>query len=153
MGTGTSSLTDLHKWLLETSQAIRERRFSGVDWERVAEELHSLGISEKAQLESRLTQLVYHLLKCEFQPERQSRSWELSVNAQRNRIYRLLRNQPSLKPYLADRDFLEDIYEAALAESARENLPDSVVTRFPSTNPYSVDMLLPDLRAKDYGSV
>ena len=138
--------TDIHQWLLETSAAIREQRFSGIDWERVAEELHSLGISEESQLESRLAQLIYHLLKCEFQPERRSRSWDLSIRAQRNSIYRLLRKQPSLKSSLAIEEFLESAYEEAVAESAKENLPDSVVVRFPETCPYTVAMLLPDLR-------
>ncbi|MDQ2711044.1 MAG: hypothetical protein M3Y24_02220 [Acidobacteriota bacterium] len=54
-----------------------------------------------------------------------------------------------MKSYLIDRDFLEDVYEGAIAESARVNLPDSVVMRFPAANPYTVEMLLPDFRATD----
>jgi hypothetical protein len=137
--------TDYHQWALDTAEAIRKRDFAAIDWEKVAEEIESLAGSEERALESHLAQLIYHLLKTEFQPERHGRSWDLSVAAHRGELYRLLRKQPSLKRYLRDPEVLSGAYTIALGESGRENLPEDVVVRFPETCPYSIESLLPEL--------
>ncbi|MBV8820128.1 MAG: DUF29 domain-containing protein [Acidobacteriaceae bacterium] len=139
--------TDHHQWAMDTADAISRRRLDQIDWERVAEEIYELGISQEHALQSHLAQLMYHLLKMEHQPERHGRSWEITVRAQRNIIYSLLKKQPSLKALLRDDAFMNAAYDAALAESGRDNLPDSVVMHFPEACPYKVDMLLPDLGA------
>ena len=41
---------DFYTWALETARAIRERRFAGIDWEAVAEELEDMGRSEASWL-------------------------------------------------------------------------------------------------------
>jgi hypothetical protein len=134
--------TDLHQWAIDTAEAIRKREFSHIDWERVAEEIEALAGSEERALESHLMQLIYHLLKIQYQPERRGRSWDLSVKAHRSEIRRLLKKQPSLKRYLQEPGTLAGAYVAALGESGRENLPDEVVTRFPETCPYTLTDLL-----------
>jgi hypothetical protein len=144
METAVSVETDHHRWALETARSIRERRFDDINWDRVAEELQDLGLSQEHKLESHLAQLIYHLLKIEFQPDRHGRSWDLTVRAQRNSIRRLLEKQPSLKPLLLDQQFLAGAYDNALALSGPENLPDAVVAQFPEQCPYTVDTLLPE---------
>ena len=137
--------TDYHQWALDTAEAIRKRDFAAIDWEKVAEEIESLAGSEERALESHLAQLIYHLLKIEFQPERHGRSWDLSVKSQRMEISSLLRKQPSLKRYIQDPEVLGRAYTNALGEFGRENLPDEVVVRFPETCPYNIESLLPEL--------
>ena len=146
METTVSVATDHHRWALDTAQAIRERRFDAVDWERVAEELHSLGRAEENQLESRLTRLMYYLLKMEHQPERRTRSWERSIREQRRRLMMLLRKEPSLKQLLCDGETLGAAYGDVFAEATRENLPDQVIDLFPETCPFTPEQLLPELR-------
>jgi hypothetical protein len=145
METTVSVSTDDHQWALETAVAIRERRFDAIDWDRVAEELHSLGISEESQLESRLAQLMYHLLKWDHQPERRTRSWERSIKDQRSRIMLLLKRQPSLKAYLRDTDALTSAYSDVLPLAVGEKLPDDVIDQFPDSCPYTLEQLLPEL--------
>ena len=145
METTVSVGTDHHQWALDTALAIRERRFDGIDWERVAEELHSLGISEESQLESRLTQLIYHLLKWDHQPQRRSRSWDRSIKDQRSRILRLLKKEPSLKAYLRDTDAVENAYKDVLPLAIAEKLPDEIIDQFPDSCPYTLQQLLPEL--------
>jgi hypothetical protein len=134
--------SDLHQWALDTARAVRERRFEEIDCTRLAEELDDLASSEERALESHLAQLLYHLLKIEFQPERHGRSWDLTVREQRNSIRRLLEKQPSLKALLLDGQFLAGAYDNALALSGPENLPDAVVAQFPEQCPYKPEMLL-----------
>jgi hypothetical protein len=145
METTVSVETDHHEWALHTAQAIRERRFDGIDWDRVAEELHDLGLSQEHKLESQFAQLIYHLLKIEFQPERHGASWDRTVREQRKQVYALLRRQPSLKTCLSDPEFMEIAYSRAVAKAGPENLPDSIVTRFPEHSPFTVQQLLPEL--------
>lgn len=133
--------TDFHQWALDTAEAIRKHRFEDVDWDRVAEEIHSLGKSEERELESRLAQLMYHLLKKQYQPERNCASWERTIRDQRKSIAAVLKEQPSLKPKLADSDFWSAAYRDATALSGPENLPDHVVVQFPETCPFTVDIL------------
>ena len=71
--------TDFHQWAETTAEAIRDKRFGDVDWEQVAEEIDSLGKSEVSELSSRLAQLMYHLLKAQYQPERHSKRWERTI--------------------------------------------------------------------------
>jgi hypothetical protein len=85
---------------LDKAKLLRQGRFTEIDVEHIAEELEDMGKSERQSLENRLIILVAHLLKWEHLPDHRSGSWEGSINEQRLRINRLLRNNPSLKPYL-----------------------------------------------------
>jgi hypothetical protein len=60
---------DFYTWAMETARAIRERRFEGIEWDAMAEELEDMGKSEKRMLESQLERLHAHLLKWRLQSE------------------------------------------------------------------------------------
>ena len=84
---GASSLygRDYYTWAMETARAIRERRFEGIEWEAMAEELEDMGKSEKRALESQLERVHAHLLKWHLQPEKRrqdvarERSWRATI--------------------------------------------------------------------------
>ena len=94
--------TDLHAWATGNAALIRAGRLAEVDFEHVAEELESMGASERNALNSRMTELLLHLLKWRFQSERRGASWEVSIIKQRNAIADLLDASPSLRPRLPD---------------------------------------------------
>ncbi len=102
---------DYHRWTKDQASALREQRLAEIDWENVAEEIESLGRSDRREIESRLAVILEHLLKWQFQPERRSASWQASLFEQRNRIHRLLLESPSLKGYPAT--VLDDEYRLA----------------------------------------
>lgn len=133
--------TDFHQWALDTAEALRKRNFTGLDWEKIAEEIESLGISQETQLASRCSQLMYHLLKVQHQPERHSRSWDRSIRDQRSRIKSLLRHQPSLKAVLADPAFWTDAYKDVVTLGIKDNVPDDVLNRFPQDCPFDHSVL------------
>jgi hypothetical protein len=116
-------------------------RSSDIDWENVAEEIESLGRSDKHQIDKRLARILEHLLKWEFQPEQRSASWEATLREQRIRLNRLLQDSPSLGTYPATA--LGGEYEIALLRAAAATgLPKN---RFPAENPYRIaDVLDPD---------
>ena len=94
---------DFYTWTRETARAIREGSFDVVDWESVAEELEDMGRSEQRELESRLGVLLAHLLKWRHRPESAAnKSWALTIEEQRRRTRRLLKQSPGLKRMLEE---------------------------------------------------
>jgi hypothetical protein len=110
--------TDFYGWTREQAQALRARQGEALDWSNLAEEIESMGRSDADALASQLTRLLLHLLKWRYQPNRRSRSWELSMQEARLQISRRLRKSPSLKAKLGE--LLQESYEDARLRSARQ---------------------------------
>ena len=91
---------DTYAWSIEQAALLRAGRLSEADIENIAEEIESVGKSEKRELESRLRVLLMHLLKWQFQPERRGGSWRTTIDAQRVGIADHLEDNPSLKSQL-----------------------------------------------------
>lgn len=90
-------------WSKEQAAAIRARDWAAVDWDHVAEEIESLGISERNELENRITTIIEHLLKLEYGQNREpEKGWRQTILTQQSRIERLLRKVPSLVPTVSD---------------------------------------------------
>jgi hypothetical protein len=115
---------DFFAWCQSTAAAIRAGTWDAIDPEALAEEVESLGKSEKRELESRLEVLVMHLLKWEYQPERrrEGHSWFDTIVEQRSALARLLRDNPSLRPQLPT--VLTDIYPTARRRAIGEMAPE-----------------------------
>ena len=58
---------DFHRWSQEQGRALRAKRVSEVDWDNLAEEIETLGRSERGEIANRLSVLLIHLLKWQFQ--------------------------------------------------------------------------------------
>jgi len=114
--------SDFYRWALEQAAVIRNRRCElealGIDWMNVAEELDTLGRSEKRELHSRLEVLLLHLLKWLHQPMHQGASWKLTIEGQRDAIAEVLAENPSLTPTLDQS--LKDVYRRACRRAAIE---------------------------------
>lgn len=127
--------TDFHAWAQEQAEFIRAGKFHQLDLENLAEEIESLGKQERRELRSRLEVLIGHLLKWQFQPTGQGASWQATIKAQRRAIQRLIKENPSLKPYLSEA--VVDSYDDALALAIRE----TGLEQFPDDCPYSVEQI------------
>ncbi len=121
--------TDFALWAQEQAAALREGRFADVDIENVSEEIESLARRDRSELRSRLTKLMLHLLKFEYQPGKTSRSWRVTIVHQAIKIEQLLMESPSLKSCYAD--VATTAYRHARREAATETgLP---IATFPET--------------------
>lgn len=130
--------TDFYGWANEQAALLRAGRLSSADIENIAEEIESMGRTEKRELVSRLTVLLTHLLKWKFQPNGRCSSWRTSIKVQRNRIVDHLRDNPSLRPQLPDA--MEKAHRDAILEAAEETkLGESV---FPVHCPWSFDEVI-----------
>jgi Domain of unknown function DUF29 len=94
--------TDFYAWANQQAALLRAGRLSEADVENIAEEIESMGRSEKRELISRLTVLLVHLLKWRYQPALQGHSWRLTIEGQRLDLENHLTDNPSLKAQLDD---------------------------------------------------
>jgi hypothetical protein len=131
--------TDFHAWAVRNARLLRDGKLSQLDVEHIAEELESMGASERRELLSRLQVLILHLLKYRYQPERRGKSWLLTVNHQRTAIERLLEQSPSLRSLL-DSDTLTKVYAKAMRDAAIETDLDRHI--FPVDCPYLLEQIL-----------
>jgi hypothetical protein len=109
---------DFYAWATHNAKLLREGKLSEIDVEHIAEEIEAMGKSEKRELISRLAVLLAHLLKWQYQPERQSNSWKYTIEEQRDEVLELFEESPSLKHEIEDK--LERAYRKAILWAATE---------------------------------
>ncbi|MBW4545005.1 MAG: DUF29 domain-containing protein [Symplocastrum torsivum CPER-KK1] len=132
--------TDFYAWIQEQAKLLRHQQWSKLDLPNLIEEIESLGKQQRAELRNRLKVLIGHLLKWEYQPERRSRSWLMTIRVQRRDTQELLEENPSLKPYLEEA--LQKIYESGRDLAVGEtNLP---LKSFPENCSYTLTEIFRD---------
>jgi ribosome maturation factor RimP len=93
---------DVYLWSREQSAALRKAADAGsnlpIDWENVAEEIESVGNSERLTLSSHIARIVEHLMKLDASPAHDPRRGWIStiIDAQRE-IEDVLESSPSLR--------------------------------------------------------
>ena len=124
---------DFFAWSNQQAALLRAGKLSQADIENIAGEIESMGKSEKRELLSRLTVLMMHLLKWQFQKAKRTTSWELTIDEQRIQLALHLADNPSLKSELPQT--VHDAYRLAILGARRQTrLPASA---FPAICPYS----------------
>ena len=125
--------TDFVQWSAEQSALLREGRLAELDRENVAEEIESLGRSDRREIRSRMEVLITHLLKWEFQPGHRCHSWQASISEQRVWIGNIIKDSPSLRRYPAQ--IFDEAYKDALPVAVRET--GLRKSHFPSEPPFT----------------
>lgn len=93
---------DFVRWTEQQSSALREAAGVGanlpLDWENLAEEIESLGRSQRSELRSRLAVILEHLIKLEHSPAIDPRAgWMETISRERLNVEHLLEDSPSLR--------------------------------------------------------
>jgi len=128
---------DLYAWSQEQARLLRAGRFSELDAENIAEEISDVGTTEYRVLESALRVLLAHMLKWDHQPERRTRSWQMTIAEQRVQIEQQLTDNPSLKSR-RDEAVVQAYRRARLIASGETDLD---LGRFPESCPYDWDAI------------
>lgn len=131
--------SDFYGWTELQSNVLANRQVEALDWQNLREEVISLGKQEYRELVSRLTVLVGHLLKWEYQPDKRSRSWFLTIREQRRAIRRHLQGNPSLSRIPTA---LSDAFEAGVDLALRET--DLPIRTFPSHCSFTFEDIMAD---------
>ena len=97
---------DLVLWSEEQGRALRAAAGAGwnapIDWENVAEEIESLGKSERRALASHVAVVIEHLLKLQASPAGEpARGWRDTIRRTRQKIEEVLEESPSLRHEVA----------------------------------------------------
>jgi hypothetical protein len=133
-----SYAADFFAWTQDQGRRLRDLRPNSIDWENVAEEIESLGKSQRSEIRSRLIVALTHLLKWAYQPENRSNSCRASVTGARNEILDELSESPSLRRYPGE--VLGRQYPVArLGASGETGLP---LETFPAECPYTIEQVL-----------
>jgi Domain of unknown function DUF29 len=114
---------DFVAWTEQQAEALRSAARGStnqpLDWENLAEEIESLGISQRHELRSQIQRIIRHLLKLEHSPAVDPRrGWVETINDARTEIELLIEDSPSLKNELGR------LTEAELARGSRVAIRD-----------------------------
>ena len=129
---------DFYAWANEQAALLRAGKLASADIENIAEEIESMGRSEKRELVSRLNILLLHLLKWQFQPDSRAKSWRFSIEEQRDKIADHLLDNPSLKYSL------DDIIGTAYRDARRDAEKETGLERktFPATCAFTFEQMM-----------
>jgi uncharacterized protein DUF29 len=96
--------TDVYAWsqrqgaLLRRLAAGERVNDADLDWPNIAEEIETVGRSERAAVASHVANIIEHLIKLQVSPATEPRAgWRESVGRARGEIERLLEDSPSLR--------------------------------------------------------
>ncbi|MEF2553639.1 DUF29 domain-containing protein [Aurantimonas sp. A2-1-M11] len=128
---------DVYGWALEQARLLRMGRFGELDLPNLADEIESLGSEQLHALESSYRVLIVHLLKWQYQPERRSRSWDLTIVRERHHVERREARNRAL--HASAGSIIADIYPQAVREAAKETGLSRAV--FPETCPWTAAQL------------
>ena len=99
---------DFVRWTEEQAAALRQAKSQSLagtggtnpplDWENLAEEIESLGKSDRRELRWQITRILRHLLKLEASPAAEPRTgWRATIDEARTEVEGLLEDSPSLR--------------------------------------------------------
>ena len=91
---------DFYLWTQEQAAALRHAKTSNLplDWENLAEEIESLGKSQRAELSSQIRRILRHLFKLEASPAADPRAgWRSTIRDARVELEELFEISPSLR--------------------------------------------------------
>lgn len=130
--------TDHAAWLERQTTLLKGGHLAELDIEHLAEELEWAMGNERREIYKRLRILMVHLLKWQHQPAQRSASWAGTIRVQRKDLGKLLKDNPSLRRYLAT-EALDAYADAVELASFETGIPEA---DFPAENPYGLDALL-----------
>jgi len=131
---------DVYGWAVHTAQLLKDKKMSEVDFDGIIEEIEALGRSEKHELISRLSLVMAHLLKWQFQPNMRSHGWKYTLEEQREQARFCLEDNPSFKDKLDE--FLKRAYKLSLTRAAKDTAFDKKT--FPAECPYTFEQIMDD---------
>lgn len=126
---------DFYSWALHNANLVRHGKFSEIDIEHVAEELESMGKSDRRELVNRLALLIAHFLKWQYQLARQSKSWRLTIKEQRIKVAQLLEESPSLNKLRLNSAYEQAVLLAEIETGLNEDV-------FAPNCPFSLEQCL-----------
>jgi hypothetical protein len=126
-------------WLDHMAELVRAGRLAELDCANLGEFLADMARRDRREVVNRLSVLLAHRLKWDFQAEKRSPSWRATVETQRQQLGELLESA-TLRAHAAD------VLAKAYANGVRQAEADTGLpaATFPADCPYPLDGLLAD---------
>lgn len=129
---------DFYAWAMEQAALLRAGNLTAADIGHIAGEIESMGKTEKREMVSRLTVLLLHLLKWQYQPNLRGSKWQTTIIVQRLQLTDHLEDNPSLRA--RSEETIPRAWRLALAEAVAETgLP---LRTFPTVCPWSFEQIM-----------
>ena len=142
---------DFVAWTEQQAEALRAAAHGGtnqpLDWENLAEEIESLGKSDRREQRSQIYRVIRHLAKLQFSQATDPRGgWRDLVRDGRKRADLVLADSPSLKPQLDQFVFEETpgAINRTVADLGEFGEVDAATQRTLRHTRYTVDQILGD---------
>jgi hypothetical protein len=129
---------DFYAWTQQQAQVLRERRWADLDLENLADEVASVGGTEKREIRNRMIVLLCHLLKWKYQPGHRGPSWRRTIREQRRQLADIVETSPSLAEYVKQQVLQR--YSAATVDAADET--GIAIGLFPEESPFTAGEVL-----------
>lgn len=135
---------DLHLWLQEQADLLRQRQLQELDLEHLVEEIEDSAGSLRSSVRSRAITVMVHLLKLQHSPATNPRvGWRETIRTQRTRLLQDL--TPSLRRHLQEN--LPELYARARHDadgSLRDHDQHAAADALPPACPYGLDQVTGD---------
>jgi uncharacterized membrane protein len=140
---------DFVLWTEEQAAALRRAKNVNLalDWENLAEEIESLGKSQRTELKSQTRRILRHLFKLDASPAREPRGgWRSTIRDARTEIEDVLEDSPSLRREVPDIVAKQSATAAKLAAAdlARYGEPATGVNTRLEQGGFTADQVLGD---------
>ena len=132
--------TDFYLWTQQQTALLRQGQFSALDTVQLMEEIEAMGGSERHALASYLKNILLHLLKWKYQPERRGASWRVSIINGRDGVERALEYSPSLARHLPAM-VVAEYQRARKVATIETGFP---LATFPETCPFTLEQITGD---------
>lgn len=136
---------DFYAWTQQQAAALRAEAASGsnapIDWENVAEEIESMGRSQKNEISSRLRRISEHLLKWLYCPELRENcedDWRTTIRTQRYDLADELEDSKCLRVFAAEK-FLKAYERGRELAASGACVP---LKTFPAEPPFTLEQAL-----------
>ena len=125
-------------WLEQTARLVAEGRFDEIDPLQLSEYLADMSRRDKREVLSRLTVLLAHLLKWDYQISQRNNSWQATIVIQRQELRDLLESGTLLN---YAREVRDKAYERAVKQAASSGAEEAI---FPVACPWSLEEIVPE---------
>ena len=86
---------DYSQWAETMADLLSSGNFTELDIENLVEEVRDLSKRERDRLLSSVRLILHHLLKWDYQPQKRSRSWQITIESERENLALYLEDSPS----------------------------------------------------------
>jgi len=130
--------SDQDEWRIRLISLINEGRISEIDFINLKVFLIEMGSSDYAEIESRMSLLMMHLLKAIYQPKRMGKSWILTIIEQRRKLKTKILKSKNFENHL--RSTFKNLYlEARQDVSLETRMP---IEEFSKEPPFTFDEVI-----------